>query len=85
VKISQGGLSETSVDVRLIFKEALLAKASAMILCHNHPSGNNKASNADIKLTEKIVNAGKIMGINVLDHIIVAESSYFSFADEGVI
>jgi len=85
VRISQGGLSETSVDLRLIFRSALLAKASAMILCHNHPSGNNKASSADVKLTEKIVNAGKIMGITVLDHIIVAESSYYSFADEGVI
>ena len=85
VKISQGGLSETTVDLRIIFKAALLAKASAMVLCHNHPSGNNKASNADIKLTEKIVNAGKIMGITVLDHIIVAESTYYSFADEGMI
>lgn len=85
IKISQGGLSETTVDLRIIFKAALLAKASAMVLCHNHPSGNNKASSADVKLTEKIVSAGKIMGIAVLDHIIVAESSYYSFADEGMI
>ncbi len=84
-KISEGGTSGTVVDPKKIFKMGLLRQASSIILCHNHPSGNLKPSEADIKITKKIKEAGDIMDIKVLDHIIVSETSYYSFADEGII
>jgi len=82
--ISEGGLSGTVVDVRLILATALKAGASSMILCHNHPSGNLKPSEADYKITQKIKDAGETMDIQVLDHLIITGEAYFSFSDEGV-
>lgn len=82
--ISSGGVSSTIADAKLIFKPALEKLASALILCHNHPSGNLKPSQADIALTKKLVEAGKVLDVNVLDHLIVANNKYFSFADEGL-
>ncbi|MEG1617614.1 MAG: DNA repair protein RadC [Bacteroidales bacterium] len=82
-KISQGGVSETAVDIRIILKDAIEHLASGIILCHNHPSGNNKPSKADDSFTRKMQEAAKYMDIRVLDHIIVCEDCYFSYADEG--
>ncbi len=84
VKISQGGISGTVADVRLILQPAILKSASGLIICHNHPSGNTEASNADIKLTEKVRSAAELFSIKFLDHIIVADKKYFSFSDQGV-
>jgi len=84
-KISQGGVSETTIDVRLIMKNSLEKLATSLILCHNHPSGNKIPSNADIELTKKIKAAGKTLDIKVLDHIIVCNTNYYSFADEGLV
>jgi len=83
--VSSGGMSGTVVDPKMIFKAALDNKASSVILCHNHPSGNTKPSDADIKLTKNIVEAGKVLEIPVLDHIIVTQNGFFSFADEGLL
>ncbi len=83
--VSRGGVSSTVVDSKVIFNFALESLASAIILAHNHPSGNLKPSNSDIRLTKKIVAVGKIMEVPVLDHIIVGDNDYFSFADEGLI
>lgn len=82
-KISQGGTAGTVVDPKLIFKSALDEGAASMILCHNHPSGNTKPSENDIKLTKNLVEAGKTLEIAVLDHVIIG-NDYFSFADEGM-
>lgn len=83
--ISEGGISGTVVDPKLVFKSALDVKASSVILCHNHPSGNLKPSKADTLLTEKLVNAGKLLDISVLDHLIIHNENYFSMLDEGLI
>ncbi len=83
--LSKGGIAGTVIDVRLIMEKALYEHATALVLCHNHPSGNNKPSDADIRITQKLSDAGKILDIRVLDHLIVAENNYFSFADEGII
>ena len=83
--VSQGGVSGTVVDPKIIFKLALDHLASAIILCHNHPSGNLQPSQQDIDITRKIVTAGVAIEIKVLDHLIVAQEGYFSFADEGLI
>ena len=69
----------------IILKIALEKLASAIILCHNHPSGNPQPSEADISITQKIKESGKLMDINLLDHIIVTDGNYYSFADEGLI
>jgi len=84
-KVSQGGLSGTVTDVRLIIKEAILQLSSGIILVHNHPSGNLKPSEQDIELTKKISDAAKYFDINVLDHLIIGTGKYYSFADEGVL
>jgi DNA repair protein RadC len=81
----KGGITGTIVDVRLVFKMALELGAISIILCHNHPSGSLTPSNADKQLTNKIKSAGKHLDIHILDHIIITEHSYFSFADEGVL
>ncbi|WP_420385328.1 RadC family protein [Roseivirga sp.] len=81
--ISQGGVSGTIADPKIIFKSALEDLASGVILVHNHPSGNLKPSQADIKLTKKLVDAGSLLEIPVLDHIIFADAGFYSFADEG--
>ncbi len=83
--ISQGGIAGTVADPKKIFKVALENNASSMILCHNHPSGNIKPSEADIKLTKKLKEAGTLMDISVLDHIIIGDNTYYSFADEGLL
>ena len=83
--VGRGGVSSTVVDSKVIFSFALESLASGIILAHNHPSGNLKPSNSDIRLTKKIVDAGKIMEVPILDHIIVGDNDYFSFADEGLI
>jgi DNA repair protein RadC len=82
---SKGGLSGTVVDVRMILKEALFCNATIMVLVHNHPSGNARASEADKKITDKLKNSGKMMEVEVIDHVIVAGDDYVSFADDGLI
>ncbi|HNW69624.1 MAG TPA: DNA repair protein RadC [Bacteroidales bacterium] len=82
--ISQGGIAGTVADPKKIFKTALENNASSIILCHNHPSGNIKPSEADIKLTKKLKDAGLLLDISVLDHVIVGDNAYFSFADENL-
>lgn len=84
-KVSQGGLSGTVIDTRIILKRALDNLASSIIVCHNHPSGNNQPSDADVKITEKLKKAAEMLEIKLLDHVIIADKSYFSFADEGLI
>ncbi len=84
-KISQGGMAGTVIDVKIIFRKALEAKASSIILCHNHPSGNISPSKSDIDITKKLHHAGKTMDISILDHIILSDHNYFSFADKGMI
>jgi DNA repair protein RadC len=83
--ISQGGITGTVIDVRIILKRALDNGAVSMILCHNHPSGTMRASDADLKITKKIKQAAQVMDISLLDHIIVGQNSYYSFADEGLL
>ena len=82
--ISRGGVSGTVVDSKIIFKSAIENYASAIIVCHNHPSGNLKPSDADITITKSLKDAGKLMEIPLLDHIIVTENGYYSFNDEGI-
>jgi DNA repair protein RadC len=82
---SKGGIAGTVADTRLIFSSALLSLSTSIIISHNHPSGNLKPSDVDIQLTRKFVETGKIMDINVVDHIIITEEGFFSFADEGLI
>jgi len=84
-RIGSGGISATVADIRIMLKYAIENYASSMILCHNHPSGNLKPSNADIKLTTAVKEAASFMDIALLDHIIVTDSSYYSFADEKMI
>jgi DNA repair protein RadC len=82
---SKGGLTGTLVDVRLVFKKAIDVSATAIILCHNHPSGKLQPSTADKSITEKLKRAGETLDIKVLDHLIITENAYFSFADESLI
>lgn len=81
--LSRGGTSHCVVDPKQVFMTALKANASQIIVAHNHPSGNLKPSNADIQLTRKLFNGGRILDIEVLDHLIVARDGYFSMANEG--
>ncbi|MDP2088226.1 MAG: DNA repair protein RadC [Flavobacteriaceae bacterium] len=83
-QLSSGGLTGTVVDVRLVFKKAVEINSTAIILCHNHPSGNTKPSDADIQLTKKMKLGGETLDVKVLDHLIITEKAYFSFADEGL-
>ncbi len=85
VLISKGGLSGTIADGKLIFKKALELSAAAILLCHNHPSGNLKPSQSDIKLTKKLKEFGLLIDLPVLDHIIFTDNDYFSFADEALL
>ena len=84
-QISDGGVSGTVADPKRIFKISLENDASGIILCHNHPSGNIKPSEADIKLPKKIKEGGVLLDINVLDHIIIGDENYFSFADQNML
>lgn len=85
VKISQGGVTGTVADSKIIFKMAIERLASSIIVAHNHPSGNLSASEADIKLTNSLKQAGDLLEIPILDHLIIAGKGYFSFADQGMI
>lgn len=85
VKISKGGVSGTVVDVKVIAQKAISRKANSVILVHNHPSGNLKPSEADIKLTNKTKDGLKLLDVSVLDHLIIANNNFYSFADEGII
>ena len=84
-KISQGGISGTIIDVKIILKLAVNELASSIILCHNHPSGNMTPSSNDKKITDKLIKASEYFDIKILDHIIVADDKYFSFADKNLI
>ena len=83
--ISEGGITGTVADPRIILKQALEKDAVSLILCHNHPSGSLKPSRADEELTQKIKEAAKYFDIKVLDHLIVSDDGYYSFADEGIL
>lgn len=83
--ISEGGITGTVVDTRLLLKKALNYNAVSIILCHNHPSGNLKPSTADKQLTQKIKEAAQLLDIKVMDHIIVSTEGYYSFADDGML
>lgn len=83
IQISKGGLTATVVDIRLIMKEGIQSLASAMVLCHNHPSGNTQPSDDDDQITKRLKEAGHIMYIRLLDHIIVCDNSYYSYMDTG--
>lgn len=83
-QLSKGGISGTIVDVRLVFKLALENGATGLILCHNHPSGNLQPSDADRQITKKIKQAGDSLDVKVLDHLIITETKYYSFVDEGI-
>lgn len=85
VRISQGGSAGTVVDAKVVFTKALALKAASVILCHNHPSGSLFPSQPDKSLTQKLVQAGKMIDIMVLDHLIISEQGYYSFADEGIL
>ena len=84
VPISVGGTAGTIADPKVIFVSALKCNAASIILCHNHPSGNLKPSNADIELTKKLKNAGLFLDLPILEHIILTKEGYLSFADEGL-
>lgn len=84
-EISTGGLSATVVDPKIIFASSLKALASQLILAHNHPSGSLTPSQQDIDLTKKLVAGGKLLDVDVVDHIIISRDGYFSFADRGLI
>jgi DNA repair protein RadC len=83
--IGQGGLTSTVADIRIILKNALLYSASRLIVAHNHPSGNLKASKEDIAMTKKLKEAAALMDIKLLDHLIIGDNNYCSMADEGLI
>jgi len=85
MKLSQGGISGTVTDVRIIMKQAVECLASGIIVCHNHPSGNLNPSESDSKITQKIKEAGNLMDIQLLDHLIISDKDYYSFADNGVL
>ena len=84
-QLSKGGITGTMVDLRLIFKKAIELTSVSIIVCHNHPSGNLEPSSADTLLTKKIKEAGKTLDIKLLDHVIITQKEYFSFADNAIL
>ncbi|WP_264564378.1 JAB domain-containing protein [Flavobacterium sp. N3904] len=84
-EVSSGGITGTVVDIRIIFTAALKSNATGIIMIHNHPSGTLIASQADIAITQKVKEAGKLLEIALLDHLIITPESYFSFADDGAL
>jgi DNA repair protein RadC len=84
-QLSKGGISGTVTDVRILFKNAVLASASGVVVAHNHPSGNLNPSESDTKITAKIKEAGNLLDIQLLDHLIIYDSNYYSFADNGML
>lgn len=85
VKIGQGGLAETTADIKLIMHEAISSLASCLVLCHNHPSGNLQPSIQDDEMTQRVKKASLLLDLRLLDHVIVAHNSYYSYADEDKI
>ena len=85
IKLSQGGISGTVTDVRIVMKRAIECLASGIIVCHNHPSGNLNPSESDSRITQKIKEAGNLMDIQLLDHLIISDKDYYSFADNGLL
>ena len=83
IRISSGGLNTCLIDIRVLLKEAILCEATSFILSHNHPSGNTKPSIEDDKLTQSAATAAKTLNIRMLDHVIICNDSYYSYADEG--
>jgi len=83
--MTKGGIAGTVVDKRVILKKAIEHQASGLVLAHNHPSGNLKPSQADLKLTTSLQAAAELMEMKVIDHIIITQTGYFSFADEGLL
>lgn len=84
-KISEGGIDSVSVDTRLLFSTALLCRSSSIVVAHNHPSGTLKPSSADNAITKRIAAGGELLGIKLHDHIIMTETTYYSFGDEGLL
>lgn len=84
-QVSQGGVAGTVVDAKIVFRRAIEGQACSIVLCHNHPSGNISPSQADIDLTRKLKKAGETIDVLVVDHLIVGDGGYYSFADEGLI
>ncbi|ASW73794.1 hypothetical protein IQ37_06685 [Chryseobacterium piperi] len=84
-QLTQGGISQSIVDVRILFKTALDNFSTGIIIAHNHPSGSLKPSREDILITQKVKEAGKLLNIQLLDHLIITQNSYFSFSDEGLV
>jgi DNA repair protein RadC len=84
-QIGVGGMTGTTADPKKIFKCALENNAASVMLCHNHPSGNTTPSNADKQITNNLIKAGQFLEIKILDHIIIGNDNYFSFADEGLL
>ncbi len=84
-QLTQGGINQSIVDVRILFKTALDHFSTGIIVAHNHPSGNLKPSKEDIDITQKIKEAGKVLNIQLLDHLIITQNSYFSFSDNGLL
>lgn len=85
VRVSRGGIDQTTADVRCILREALLQRATQIALIHNHPSGNPHPSNEDQRLTQFVEKAAKVMNIRLIDHVIITDGKYYSFADEGTL
>jgi len=83
--LSKGGLSSTILDIKIVLSVALRAHSSSIILLHNHPSGNLNPSNSDIRITKRIKDACQVVDLELLDHIIITKSAYFSFAKEGLL
>lgn len=83
VRISSGGLTGTAVDVRCVLREALMKRASAIVLCHNHPSGSVRPSREDDVLTQQVSKAAQYMNIRLIDHVILTDGKFYSYADEG--
>lgn len=83
IRISRGGIDQTTADVRTILREALIKRATQIALVHNHPSGNINPSNDDLKLTQAVQRAAQIMNIRLIDHLVITDGSYYSFNDEG--
>ena len=85
IAVSKGGISGTVTDVRIVLQAALKSNASGLIACHNHPSGSLNPSESDSKITQKIKEAGNVMDIQLLDHLIITAEDYYSFADNGLL
>ncbi len=85
VRVSVGGIASTLVDVRVVMREAIVSRATSIVLCHNHPSGSVRPSRQDDQLTDQLAHAAEVMNIRLLDHLIVTDGAYYSYSDEGKI